>query len=219
LPDNIIREYTPLEERLHALSHGVAAIVALIAFVMLMIKTSARGEPAALIAAAIYGVTMLGVFVTSTLYHAATLSPHRGLYKLLDHIAIYFKISGGFTLYAVVLLPFNTALWLLAWTWGATLLGTLLKVRAYRGGTGKKFNLASLLFYLGMGSVGLLIVDQLYALMPREGFYWLVAGALSYSLGTIFYAMKSRAYTHTIWHLFVIGGSAGIFISIYGYVI
>jgi hemolysin III len=84
--------------------------------------------------------------------------------------------------------------------------------------TAKQFNLLSLLFYLGMGWTGVAIIDQLYNLLPREGFWWLLAGGLLYTGGTIFFVMKSIPYTHTIWHLYVVVGSVCVFISIYGFV-
>lgn len=213
-----IRDYTGFEERLHSYSHGIAALVAIVGFILLLNKVGLGAGVQTQIAVWVYGLTMIATFLTSALYHQALNSPKRDLLKLIDHIAIYFKISGGFTLYALVLLPSTTALGLMIWTWGATALGVGLKTRAYLKGTAKKFNPMSLLFYLGMGWAGIAIIDQLYNLMPPAGFWWLVAGGSFYTFGTIFYALKSIPYTHFIWHLFVVAGSFCIFINIYGYI-
>jgi len=217
LPATPIRNHSRFEERLHALSHCLAAILALVGFFLLLMKTSQRDSWSAMLAVSIYGITLVSVFLTSTIYHLSGDSPRRGLFKLLDHIAIYFKISGSYTPFALVLLPFSTGLWVMLGAWGATLLGVSLETRAYLKRS--KISWLSLPFYLGMGWAGILIFDQLYDLMPRAGFLWLIAGGLSYTVGSVFYALKSVPYAHAIWHVFVIAGSACVFVAIYGFVI
>ena len=217
MPAPTIRDFSPFEERFHALSHSLAAIVAVVGFFLLLTKASQRGSLPAMIAVSIYGVSMVSVFLTSAIYHMSGDSPRRGLFKLFDHIAIYFKISGSYTPFALILLPFPTGLWLMLGAWGATLVGASLETRAYLKRS--KISRFSLPFYLGMGGAGVLILDQLYALMPLAGFLWLIAGGLSYAVGSLFYALKSVPYAHAVWHVFVIAGSACIFIAIYGFVI
>ena len=212
-----IRDYSRLEERFHALSHSLATILALIGFFLLLIKAGQRDSLPAMIAVSIYGVSLVSAFLTSALYHMSGNSPRRGLFKLLDHIAIYFKISGSYTPFALVLLPFSTGVWLMLWAWGATFVGASLETRAYLNRS--KISWFSLPFYLGMGWAGVLIIDQLYHLMPPAGFLWLIAGALSYTVGSLFYALKSVRYSHAIWHVFVMAGSACVFVAIYAFVI
>ncbi|MCH8347724.1 MAG: hemolysin III family protein [Proteobacteria bacterium] len=87
MPAPTIRDFSPFEERFHALSHSLAAIVAVIGFFLLLTKASQRGSLPAMIAVSIYGVSMVSVFLTSAIYHMSGDSPRRGLFKLLDHIA------------------------------------------------------------------------------------------------------------------------------------
>ena len=217
MPATTIREFSQFEERFHALSHSLAAILAVIGFFLLLIKASQRDSLPAMIAVSIYGVSLVAAFLTSAIYHMSGNSRRRGLLKLLDHIAIYFKISGSYTPFALILLPFPTGLWLMLGAWGATFLGVSLETRAYLKRS--RHSWLSLPFYLGMGWAGVLIIDQLYLLMPPAGFLWLIAGALSYTIGSLFYALKSVRYAHAIWHVFVIAGSACIFVAIYAFVI
>ncbi len=217
MPAPTIRDFSPFEERFHALSHSLAAILALIGFFLLLTKASQRDSLLTMIAVSIYGVTLVAVFLTSAIYHMSGNSRRRGLFKLLDHIAIYFKISGSYTPFALILLPFPTGLWLMLGAWGATLVGASLETRAYL--KRRKISWLTLPFYLGMGWASVLILGQLYHLMPRAGFLWLIAGGLSYTVGTVFYALKSVPYAHAVWHVFVIVGSACIFVAIYAFVI
>ena len=48
---------------------------------------------------------------------------------------------------------------------------------------------------------------------------WLLAGGLSYTLGTFFYHRESIRYSHAIWHLFVLGGSTCHYIAVMAQVV
>jgi hemolysin III len=73
---------------------------------------------------------------------------------------------------------------------------------------GTRKNILSTILYVAMGWMGILMIKPLMANMEREGLYWLLAGGVSYTVGVIFYLMKKLRYTHFIWHLFVLGGTA-----------
>jgi len=213
-----IRSYSVAEEIVHAASHGLGVAFALVALVMLVTKAVGHGGTA-VTAVSIYAGSMVLMYLCSTLYHAAFRSRHQPFLKMLDHSSIYFKIAGGYTPFALISLPSTTGLWVMAGAWIAALTGTGFKFVAYLKKSGKKFNWVSLAIYLGMGWAGILMVGPLAEVLPSTAIVWLLAGGAFYTVGAIFYAIKSVAYFHAVWHLFVLAGSACHFVAIYWYVV
>ncbi len=134
--------------------------------------------------------------------------PGTRVLKIIDHSAIYLLIAGTYTPYALA--PLRGAL---GWSifgaiWGSALIGIFFK--AFFAG---RFKALSLISYLFMGWF-VIAIKPLYQELTTAGFVFLVAGGLCYSVGAIFYAMKSLKWSHPIWHLFVLGGSLCHFFSI-----
>lgn len=74
------------------------------------------------------------------------------------------------------------------------------------------------MIYLAMGWMALFKIGDFYRYLSVEALFWIVAGGLFYSVGTIFYSKTNWKYNHAVWHLFVLGGSISHFIAIYFYV-
>ena len=56
--------------------------------------------------------------------------------------------------------------------------------------------------------------------MGPQGFAWVAAGGLLYTVGIVFYALDTRVvHAHGVWHLFVIAGSAAHYVAILRYVV
>lgn len=213
-----IRSYSPSEEVWHAVTHGIGAILAAVALVFLILKAADMGGVSVMVAAALYGGFMLVMYVCSTLYHSFFKSRLQPFFKFLDHSAIYFKIAGAYTPFALITLPTTVGVWVMIGAWGAAVLGAGLKFRAYLNKSGKKFSPVSLLLYLGMGWAGVLMIGELMDRLPSAAIWWLMAGGICYTVGALFYALKRVPYTHAVWHVFVMAGSACHFITIYVYV-
>ncbi len=213
-----IRNYSPSEEVWHAVTHGIGAILAAVALVFLILKAADVGGISVMVAAALYGGFMLVMYVCSTLYHSFFKSRLQPFFKFLDHSAIYFKIAGAYTPFALITLPTAVGVWVMIGAWGAAILGAALKFRAYLNKSGKKFSPVSLLLYLGMGWAGVLMIGELMDRLPSAAIWWLMAGGVCYTVGALFYALKRVPYTHAVWHVFVMAGSACHFITIYVYV-
>ncbi len=213
-----IRSYSPSEEAWHAVTHGIGAVLAAVALVFLILKAADMGGVSVMVAAALYGGFMLVMYVCSTLYHSFFKSRLQPFFKFLDHSAIYFKIAGAYTPFALITLPTTVGVWVMIGAWGAAVLGAGLKFRAYLNKSGKKFSPVSLLLYLGMGWAGVLMIGELMDRLPSAAIWWLMAGGICYTVGALFYALKRVPYTHAVWHVFVMAGSACHFITIYVYV-
>lgn len=211
-----IRAYSVVEEWLHAGSHAVGAALAVVALVALLLKADGVTP---IVAVSVYAGCMILMYACSAIYHGAYKSRFQPFLKMLDHASIYFKIAGSYTPFALISLPSATGLWVLAGAWVAAVAGTGFKLTAYLRKTGKKLSYVSLAVYLLMGWAGVLMIGPLSDVLPDAAIYWLFAGGVCFSVGAVFYAIKSVPYFHAIWHLFVMAGSACHFATIYCYVI
>lgn len=214
---NAAHPYSLLEEIFHATTHGIAAVLAVVGLVFLLLKVDAGVT--GIVAVSLYGGAMIAMFLASTLYHSLFATKAAGLFKMLDHSAIYLKIAGSYAPFAMISLPSAVGIWVMIGAWGAAAVGIAFKLGAFLRGGGKSFNIISLIMYLAMGWAGLLMIGPLSEALPETAVNWVLAGGLAYTVGAIFYAMKKVKFSHTIWHLFVIAGSACHFYAIYRFVI
>ncbi|ADM09167.1 hemolysin, putative [Parvularcula bermudensis HTCC2503] len=211
--------HTPFEEVLHAATHGVGVLLAIAALIVLILRAVDVGLGAGgLTAISVYGACAIALYLASTVYHAMFNFPIQHKLASVDHAAIYLKIAGSYTPFALVL-PELTAKLLLIVIWSFALLGIGAKVVFHYMKSLRKYDWISLASYIGMGWVALFIGKQLYEGLQFGGFAWLLAGGLCFTVGAGFYAWKSRAYTHTIFHCFVLAGSICHFVAIYAYVL
>lgn len=212
------KPYSVAEEILNASSHGLGAVLAVVALVFLVVKAADQGA-VAVAGVSIYAGCMILMYLCSTLYHSAYNSKHQPLFKMLDHASIYFKIAGSYTPFALISLPTTTGLWVMIGAWGAALAGTVFKLVSYLRNSGRRFSAVSLALYLAMGWAGVLMISPLAEVLPSDAIVWLFAGGGFYTVGAIFYAIKSVPYFHAVWHFFVLGGSACHFFAIYCFVV
>ena len=212
-----LHPYSLREEILHAATHGVAAVLAVVGLIFLLLKVD--GGALGIVAVSLYGGAMILMFAASALYHSLFATRAQRFLKTLDHSAIYLKIAGGYAPFALLSLPTTTGIWVMVGAWGAAVVGVGFKLAAFFRGTGKSFNIISLMMYLAMGWAGVLMIGPLSDVLPGEAINWVIAGGLAYTVGAIFYALKMVPYTHVIWHLFVVAGAACHFVAIYFFVI
>lgn len=207
--------YTLGEEIANAVTHGLGMAAAIIALTLMLVKampSSLSGWQMAGIA--VYGGSMIALFLSSTLYHSFTHQPTKAVLKRFDHSTIYLLIAGTYTPLLMISLHSTMANVLLIVIWALALAGVAFKIFFVH-----KFKRASLITYLVMGWLSLLVIYELYEALPSPAFNLLLAGGLSYTLGAAFYAAKQYRYTHAIWHVFVLGGAACHCITIAAYVI
>lgn len=203
---------TPFEEKLNAISHGFGAILGSIGLVILLQSNSEK--PLATFSILTYGISLVLLFTASTLYHATTSQRKKHLFKIFDHISIYFLIAGTYTPVALLLLQDSKG-WLLFWlAWGITLFGVFLKL-FFTG----KFTIFSTLLYLLMGWLIVIDMDNLTTVLDPKGMDLLILGGLFYTIGIVFYVVKKIPYHHVIWHFFVLGGALCHFLLILWYVV
>ncbi len=142
------------------------------------------------------------MYGSSTLYHALTNKAAKKIFQKLDHASIYFLIAGSYTPITLVTLNGTLGYIMAGAIWSTALFGTYMKF-AYPD----RFEKLSLFLYLAMGWTIVLAVEPLREHIKDGGFYLLVAGGLSYTLGVFYYINDNKPFYHAIWHIFVLAGS------------
>lgn len=190
------------EEWANALSHALGLMAAIAAIPILVVGAIRRGGPADVVGAAVFGSTLVLLYLASTGYHAAPAGRWKARLRRLDHASIYLLIAGTYTPFTLGVLGGGWGWTLFGIVWGAAAVGVTTKLVA-----GIRWPRVSTAMYLVMGWVVVVAVGPLIDRMAPAGLVWLLAGGISYSAGVVFYASKRMPYAHFVWHLFVISGS------------
>lgn len=210
----IAQGYTLAEEIANSISHGIGLVFGIVGLVLLLGQAAdTHASTLAITSYALYGGSMILLFLASTLYHAVPHPRAKIWLKKFDHCAIYLLIAGTYTPFLLVGLDSPLARGLMVVIWGLALLGILFKLTIAH-----RFKVLSLVTYLAMGWLSLVVIYQLATRLSPGGVTLLAVGGLIYSLGVVFYVCKRIPYNHAIWHGFVLGGSVCHFLAIYLYV-
>ncbi len=207
----IERHQTLGEEIANSISHGVGFLAAL-AVTPIMIITAIPSGGAAIVGVSVFGATMMVLYLASTLYHAFPQSRTKRVFKIFDHGAIFLLIAGTYTPFTLGILygPWGWTLFGIVWT--LAILGVVLKSTA--GASSSKLSTA---LYLAMGWLAVLAIKPLWLNMSGWGLFWLLAGGIMYSAGVFFFVKERIRYSHFIWHIFVLAGTACHVVAVLGY--
>ena len=200
------------EEIANSLSHGVGLLAAVAAIPTLVASAVRRGSLADIVGASVFAVTVVLLYLTSSLYHALPRSRAKRVFRVLDHSAIFLLIAGTYTPFTLGVLHGTWGWALLGLVWGFAILGVVLKAVG-----GVRYPRLSTCLYLGMGWLILIAVKPLWLRVPPAGLLWLLAGGIAYTAGVALFAAQRFRYTHFLWHLFVLAGTACHFIAVLWY--
>lgn len=206
--------YSVAEEVAHAVTHGLGAVLSVVGLIVMVSWAMAYGSAVHVVAASIYGASLILLYTASTLYHAIPVPKLKYIFQQLDHAAIFILIAGTYTPFALINLQGVWGWSLLGVAWGIAIIGVVLEL-----GIKERIKWLSLTLYLGMGWMALIVIKPMLDTVETVGLILLLAGGLAYSFGVIFYVWKSLKYHHAIWHLFVLMGSIFHFLSIFYYVL
>lgn len=206
--------YSPREELLHSASHGIGLLLSIAGLVLLVDLALVRGGGARLVTACgVFGVTLILLYLTSTLYHGVRNARAKRILRVLDHSAIYLLIAGTYTPFTLVSLGGTWGWTLFGIVWGLAILGILLKVFAMG-----RLRWLSIVLYLGMGWLALVALGPMIRGVGPDGMWLVFLGGMAYTSGVAFYIWR-RPYCHAIWHAFVLAGSILHFFAVLLYVI
>ncbi|MEG2087841.1 MAG: hemolysin III family protein [Angelakisella sp.] len=208
------KRYTLGEELCNSISHGVGALFAIAATVIMSIVSVVAGDLTKLAASLIFGLSLVILYTMSTVYHAVTPQKAKEVLRVFDHCSIFLLIAGTYTPFTMIVLQDTVGGWLSAFIWGATVLGIVLNVISI-----ERFKKLSMICYLAMGWSIVFTIRPLWQNLAPGGIALLVGGGLLYTLGTLFYRRTDIKYMHFVWHLFVLGGSICHFLAVLLYIL
>jgi hemolysin III len=205
-----------LSEVGNSITHGFGFIFSIVG-TFLLLSATASAAPRVFNSCLIYSVSLITLYISSTLYHSFfALKTARAVFSVFDHAAIYLLIAGTYTPYLSILFPENMlwSTWLLAFLWVCCVLGIVVEA-FYHGEHKSKISLG---LYLGMGWAVLVCFSDLVAICSRAELISLFVGGLCYT-GGVHYFIQDGAYDHMIWHVFVLAGSMVHWAGVYFYLI
>ena len=210
-----VKIYSPKEEKINVITHGIGCVLSLVALVLLELRVVASGDVREILSATAFGIGLLMLYSASTLYHYASKPVIRRKLKVFDHAAIYILIAGSYTPFTLLTLRgMSTGKTLFIISWSMAVAGVILKL-FFTG----KYNRLSTFMYILMGWIIVFAIQPLFYNLPVEGFVWLLIGGFFYTGGAFIYGIKRIPFNHAIWHVCVLIGSLSHFISIYFYVL
>ncbi|MPS79533.1 MAG: hemolysin III family protein [Achromobacter sp.] len=199
-------------ERFNGVTHLAGLGLAVAASGALILRAAElKVDARQVISCAVFAASMIAVYASSVLYHC-TRGRDKARWAKADHCAIYLLIAGTYTPLAFGPVEhfwgavMGVAIWLLA------AVGIGRELWWARGAP------PALPLYLAMGWLGVLFAAPIAGALSSAGLAWLLAGAAAYTVGTLFYVNDKRwRHAHGIWHLFVMGGSACHFVTVFGF--
>ena len=206
--------YTLGEELFNSISHGIGTLLAIAGCVVAIVTAACSGSPVKVVGASIYGAGLIILFLMSTLYHALANDKAKKVFRVFDHTSIYILIACSYT--PITLVTLNGAL---GWTifgivWAVSIVGIVLNSVSI-----EKFKKFSMISYLALGWCIVPAIMPLVRSLHTTGLVFLVLGGIMYTLGFIFYKMKSIRYMHSVWHMFVLVGAILQYFCILLYVV
>lgn len=190
------------EEIANAITHGTGVGLSVAALVILVVFAAKQSDAWKVVAFSIYGATMIMLYLSSTLYHSFPQPRVKRFFRILDHSSIFLLIAGTYTPVTIGTMRGGWGWTLFGIIWGLTILGVNLSVFAMG-----KLKYLSLAVYILMGWMIVIAVKPLLLHVSHSFLMWMLIGGLAYTLGVIFYVARRIPYHHSVWHLFVLGGS------------
>lgn len=210
-----VPKYSLGEEIMSAITHGIGALLAIVALIMCVVFSAHHGSTVAVISSIIYGVTLIILYTMSTLYHSLAVNNAKRVFRIIDHCSIFLLIAGTYTPFTLVAFEQPLGYILFSIVWSIAILGIVLNSINL-----KKYKLISLISYVALGWVVIFAYNPLVEAVDWSGILLLIAGGVVYTIGAIVYALgKKIKYFHSIFHIFVLIASILHFLSILLYVI
>jgi hemolysin III len=208
------------DERFNTVSHLFAACFALVGAALLIVQAGAQGDPWKIVGFAVYGLSVVTLFVASTLHHGLDHSPRvNEILRTLDYDSVFFLIAGSVT--PLVLVLFRT-------TYGWTVLGAVWVIAALgivlRSVVRHLPKLVTNTLYIALGWVPVLLVGAGGSL-PAGAYALMAVGGLVYSAGFVVFVVEKPNPRpgvfgfHEIWHAMVVVAALLHYLLMYFYVL
>ena len=200
-------------EIFNSVTHLIGSVLATAGLVTLVWVSVRQPDPWRTLSFAVYGITLVELYLFSTLYHALS-GRAKAVFRKLDHTSIYLLIAGTYTPFALNPLRGPVGYALLFVVWALAAVGILQEFLLRR-----RRRALSIFLYLLMGWLALSVAVPLSRGIGLSGMALLVCGGVLYTLGVVFYVREEKmAHSHGVFHLFVLGGSVLHFLVVLLYI-
>jgi len=199
--------FTKGEELANAISHGFGLVLAILATIIIVIFSAKYGTIWSIVSNSIFGTTMIVLYLSSTLNHSVKPGKIKDLFHNFDQVAIYFLIAGTYTPLALNVIRHEWGWLMFGIEWGLAISGLLAKT-LFPNSFEKGVNTFTIISYIVMGWLLLFFIIPLATNLPKTALILIFVGGFSYSFGVLFFKLNRLPYSHLIWHLFVIVGTA-----------
>lgn len=211
---NSLPQYTTVEEKVHVVSHLFGVAIGICMVIFSLSKSSSRSE---LYAGMVFGISLILLYTASCLYHGIPMRYFgaKKIFQVIDHCSIFILIAGSSTPFVLCVL--GTAAPQVGWfytlfIWTIAAVGIVLLVIDLN-----RFKKLSILLYLVMGFSVTLKGGLLRAGIGDAGFALVIAGGVAYCIGLVLYCVRVR-WTHAVFHVLCVAGSALHCICVYAYI-
>ena len=205
----IERKESLLEKKLNFITHGIGLVLSIIGLFYLVEKSILYPKSFNLISSLVYGISLILMYTSSTVYHYYIDSRYSRILQKIDHISIYLLIAGSYTPGLLLKLKYSLGFEILIIIWLLAFIGIIHKIFFFN-----YLKKASLIIYLFMGWLIVIDFNAVLESFSSNSIFFMVLGGILYTIGTFFYSLDKLKYNHVIWHLFVLGGSACHYILI-----
>ena len=216
LQDRLLPDYTNAEEIVNMTTHIVGGALGIAALVLCTLTAARNNNVYGIVGSVIYGITMIALYAMSSIYHGLRPGMAKKVMQVLDHCTIYFLIAGTYTVLSIsAIRPLFPRLgWgMLIFQWSLAAIAVTLTAIDL-----KKFNVFSMICYVGMGWAIAPFITQTMHALSYPGFMLLLSGGIGYTIGAILYGIGSKVHwMHSVFHIFVVIGSFLHFLSIFFY--
>lgn len=214
LADRTLPVYSIGEEITNTATHVIGGCLGVVALILCLRKAILDRGTAEITGAAIYGSCLVILYSISSVYHGLRPGMAKKVLQVLDHCAIYFLIAGSYSI--VCLGAIRRENEVLGWgililEWVLCAVATVLTAIDL-----KRYKVFSMICYIGMGWAVIPLAALLFRIMTPAGFWLLLGGGISYTVGAILFGMKKK-WMHSIFHIFVLAGSVLQFFAFYWY--
>ncbi len=216
LADRPFPNYSRGEEIMNMVTHILGGALGITALVLCVVRAAVQGNTWGVVGSAVYGAAMILLYSISSVYHGLRPNMGKKVMQVIDHCTIYFLIAGTYT--PILLSAFRPRYPALSWVllglqWGLASLACVLTAIDL-----KKYNVFSMICYIGTGWMILPFAKQALDVMTRPGFLLLLLGGISYTIGAVLYGIGSRKkWMHSVFHIFVVLGSLLQFFAVLFY--
>lgn len=206
LKNRILPPYTRGQEIANMITHIVGGALGIAVLVLGVVRAALAGNVWGVVGCALYGASMILLYTVSSLYHGLRPNYAKRVFQVIDHCTIYLLIAGTYT--PVLLCAVRPVSPAAAWTVFGLEWGLAAAACVFTAIDHNRFRALSMACYIGLGWCVVLILPLALRTL-QNGFWWLLAGGIAYTVGAVLYGIgKKNPLFHTVFHLFVVLGSA-----------